>query len=188
MRSAGRPTYCSTVEIRDADGRALPSGEIGEITVKGPNTMMGYWNKPEQTASTLVDGWVLTGDAGYMDEGGFLFLMDRVKDMIVSGGENVFSAEVESVISRYPAVQEVAVIGVPSEQWGEAVHAIVRLRPGHSCSAQDIVEFCREAIAGYKLPKSVEFREDPLPMTGAGKIQKNALREPHWQSKDRRIQ
>ncbi|MEH6822645.1 MAG: long-chain-fatty-acid--CoA ligase [Motiliproteus sp.] len=187
IRAAGRAGYCVTLEIRAADGKALPAGTVGEVAVKGPNTMMGYWNNPEQTAKTLIDGWVMTGDAGYLDDDGFLFLVDRIKDMIVTGGENVFSAEVESAVSKHPAVHEVVVIGIPSEQWGESVHAIVRLKPGESVEEVDIVNFCREEIAGYKVPRSVEFRQEPFPITGAGKLRKNSLRDPYWEGKDRKI-
>jgi long-chain acyl-CoA synthetase len=149
--------------------------------------MLGYWNLPELTAATLVDGWVRTGDAGYMDEEGFVYLVDRVKDMIVSGGENVFSAEVENALSAHPHVVECAVIGVPDDKWGERVHAVVRLRGGTSVSEEDIIDHCRTLIAGYKSPRSVEFRNEPLPLSGAGKILKTELRKPYWPEDGRRI-
>lgn len=149
--------------------------------------MMGYWNKPEQTAAALIDGWVMTGDIGYMDEDGFIFLVDRVKDMIISGGENVFSVEIESAISTHPAVLEAVVIGIPSEEWGEAVHAIVRLREGRDATKDDIVAHCRTLIAGYKMPRSLEFREEPFPTTGAGKLRKVDLRQPFWEGNQRAI-
>ncbi|WP_286263682.1 acyl-CoA synthetase [Thalassotalea atypica] len=187
IRSAGRANFTVTVAIKDANGKTLAANEIGEICAKGPNVMMGYWNNPEQTASAIKDGWLYTGDAGYIDEDGFIFLVDRVKDMIISGGENIFSAEVESAVSLHPAVQEVAVVGIPSAEWGESVHAIIRLKEGQSCDDSKVIEFCREHIAGYKLPRSIEFREQPFPMTGANKIQKNALREPYWENADRKI-
>ncbi len=187
LRSAGQAGYIVDVKICDAEGHTLPSGEVGEILVAGPNAMQGYWNNPEQTASTLVDGWIHTGDAGYFDEDGFLFLVDRVKDMIVSGGENVFSAEVESAVSRHPAVLEVAVIGIPSDEWGEAVHAIVRLKPGEDAAEDEIIACCKEHIAGYKCPRSIEFREEPFPITGAGKLRKLDLRQPFWEGYDKRV-
>lgn len=187
LRSAGRATYCVELKIVDGQGNTLPQREVGEVAVRGPNTMLGYWNNPEQTKAALIDGWVMTGDAGYLDEEGFLFLVDRVKDMIVSGGENVFSAEVESTLSKHPAVHEVAVIGIPSEQWGEAVHAIVRLKAGGAATEQEIIDHCRHYIAGYKCPRSVEFREEPFPLTGAGKLRKVDLRKAYWQGKDRAI-
>lgn len=157
------------------------------MAASGPNTMMGYWNKPDQTATTLIDGWVMTGDIGYMDEEGFIFLVDRAKDMIISGGENVFSVEVESALSTHPAVLESVVIGIPSEQWGEAVHAIVRLKDGESATQEDIISHCRALIAGYKVPRSLEFRDEPFPITGAGKLRKVDLRKPFWEGSERAI-
>lgn len=187
IRSAGRPSYCVRINIKNEQGDILPAHEVGEICVQGPNMMMGYWNKPEQTAETIVDGWLHTGDAGYLDDDGFIFLVDRVKDMIISGGENIFSAEVESAISKHPEVSEVAVVGIPSEEWGEAVHAIIRRKPDATCSEKEIIAFCREYIAGYKVPRSIEFREEPFPITGAGKIQKNTLRDTYWKGRTRNI-
>ena len=187
LRSAGRPSYCVNVEIWDENGHCLPNGEIGEIAARGPNRMLGYWNNPEQTESAIVNGWVLTGDAGYMDDDGFIFLVDRVKDMIVTGGENVFSAEVENALSHHPAIQESVVIGIPSEQWGESVHAIVRLNQGQNPTEREITEHCREYIAGYKVPHSIEFRTEPFPMTGAGKLRKVELRAPYWENQKRAI-
>jgi len=149
--------------------------------------MLGYWNQPELTRQTLVDGWVRTGDAGYMDEDGFVFLVDRVKDMIVSGGENVYSAEVENALSAHADIAECAVIGIPDEKWGEKVHAIVRLKAGATASAEDIVAHCRPLIAGYKCPRSVELRTEPLPLSGAGKVLKTELRKPYWGQDGRSI-
>ncbi|MCY1176316.1 Long-chain-fatty-acid--CoA ligase [compost metagenome] len=148
--------------------------------------MQGYWNKPEETASALRDGWFHTGDAARMNENGYIFIVDRVKDMIVSGGENVYSAEVENVIARHPAVLMCAVIGIPSEQWGEAVHGVVVCKPGAVLSEDQVRAHCRESIAGYKCPKSVEFRTE-LPLSGAGKILKRDLREPYWKGKARAV-
>ena len=187
LRSAGQAAYCVELKIVGDEGKALAIGGIGEVAVRGPNTMLGYWNSPEQTKAALVDGWVMTGDAGYLDDEGFLFLVDRVKDMIVSGGENVFSAEVESAISKHPAIHEVVVIGIPSEQWGESVHAIVRLREPAGVTEQEVIDHCRQYIAGYKCPRSVVFREEPFPMTGAGKLRKVELREIYWRDRQRAI-
>ncbi len=188
LRSAGRAGYCVNVEIRDALGNILPTGEVGEIAVFGPNSMMGYWNDNEQTVKTVIDGWIMTGDAGYMDEDGFIFLVDRVKDMIVTGGENVFSAEVENALSHHAAIQESVVIGIPSEQWGEAVHAIIRFNEGQTTATKEsVIDHCRKHIAGYKVPRSIEFRTEPFPMTGAGKIRKVELRAPYWKNQQRAI-
>lgn len=187
LRSAGRAAYSVHLKIVDEAGVSLPAGQVGEICTTGPNAMLGYWNKPEQTASTLRQGWVHTGDAGYLDEEGYLFIVDRVKDMIVTGGENVYSAEVESVVSTHPAVAQVAVIGIPDEQWGEAVHALVILKPGASANEAAIIAHCKNAIASYKCPKSVEFRSEPLPLSGAGKVLKRELREPYWADRERQV-
>jgi long-chain acyl-CoA synthetase len=187
LRSAGRAIVGVDVKIVDEAMAERALGEIGEIAVRSPGAMLGYWNLPELTAATLVDGWVRTGDAGYMDEEGFVYLVDRVKDMIVSGGENVFSAEVENALSAHPHVVECAVIGVPDDKWGERVHAVVRLRGGTSVSEEDIIDHCRTLIAGYKSPRSVEFRNEPLPLSGAGKILKTELRKPYWPEDGRRI-
>ena len=149
--------------------------------------MLGYWNRPEQTAATLVDGWVHTGDGGYLDADGFLYIVDRIKDMIVSGGENVFSAEVENALMQHEAVGECAVIGVPDDKWGERVHAIVVPKAGRSVSADEIVSHCKALIAGYKCPRSVEIRAEPLPKSGAGKILKVDLRQPFWADKSRNV-
>jgi long-chain acyl-CoA synthetase len=150
--------------------------------------MREYWNKPEATEEAFRGGWYHTGDAGYLDEHGYLFLVDRVKDMIVTGGENVYSAEVESAISTHPAVAQVAVIGIPHERWGEAVHAIVvTTEASEEVTAEAIIEHARASIAGYKVPKSVEFRAEPLPLSGALKVLKRDLRAPHWEGREKRI-
>lgn len=187
LRSAGRATRCVEIRVVDDDGNELPRGEVGEITVKGPITMLGYWQKPDVTAKTIRNGWVHTGDAGYMDDEGFIFLMDRLKDMIVSGGENVYSAEVENAIGQHPAVATSAVIGIPSEQWGESVHALVILKPGAEATEQEIKDHCHELIAGYKCPRSVEFRTEAFPLSGANKVLKTELRKPYWEGQDRQI-
>ncbi|MEQ8268579.1 MAG: long-chain-fatty-acid--CoA ligase [Parvibaculum sp.] len=187
LRSAGRAIYGMDVRIVDEDMAEQPLGSVGEIVARGPGVMLGYWNLPEVTAKTLVDGWVRTGDAGYMDEDGFVYLVDRVKDMIVSGGENVFSAEVENALAAHAAVAECAVIGVPDDKWGERVHAIVRLKDGATATPDEIIAHCKELIAGYKCPRSVEIRAEPLPLSGAGKILKTELRKPWWEGKTRSI-
>jgi len=187
LRSAGRPGYCVSIEIRDNNGNVLPTGVVGEITAYGPNVMMGYWKNEKQTQSTIIDGWVLTGDVGYMDEDGFLFLVDRVKDMIVTGGENVFSAEVENTLSLHPKILESIVIGIPSDEWGEAVHAIIRLNDNETITETEVIEHCKANIANYKSPRSIEFRKEAFPMTGAGKYKKNELREPFWEGRNRSI-
>lgn len=187
LRSAGRATRVCEIRIVDDAHQPLPVGEVGQIAVKGPVTMLGYWNQPEVTAKTIIDGWVMTGDAGYMDADGFVFLMDRVKDMIVSGGENVYSAEVENALSQHPDVATSAVIGIPSNQWGESVHAIVILHPGARVTAEELQAHCHGLIAGYKCPRSVEFRQEPFPLSGANKVLKTDLRKPYWQDQDRQI-
>jgi acyl-CoA synthetase (AMP-forming)/AMP-acid ligase II len=187
LKSAGRPTPVTEVRIVDESGAECPLGVSGEIVARGPHTMMGYWNKPEETDRALQDGWVFTGDAGYFDESGYLYIVDRVKDMVVTGGENVFTTEVENAIISHDAVQDVAVIGIPHPEWGEAVHAIVVLHEGRSVSEAELIDHCREAIAGYKVPKSVTFRDQPLPLSGAGKVLKTELRKPFWEGRERQV-
>ena len=181
LRSVGRPVPGVELSIQDEEGNILATGEIGEVCAKGGNYMDRYWNKEEETTEAFRGGWYHTGDAGYLDEGGYLFLVDRVKDMIVSGGENVYSAEVENAISTHPAVAQVAVIGIPHDLWGEQVHAIVVLKPGAEASEEEIQKHARDSIAGYKIPKSVEFRSEPLPLSGAMKVLKRELRKPFWE-------
>ena len=187
LRSAGRPTLICEIRIVDENHAEVPNGDVGQIAVKGPNAMLGYWNKPEVTAETIIDGWVMTGDAGYIDEDGFIFLMDRVKDMIVSGGENVYSAEVENALGQHPDVATSAVIGIPSEQWGESVHAIVILHPGATPSVEELQAHCHTVIAGYKCPRTIDFRTEPFPLSGANKVLKTELRKPFWEGSDRQI-
>jgi long-chain acyl-CoA synthetase len=187
LRSAGRALKGVTVTIQDEDGTVLPTGATGEVCARGGMFMREYWHKPEATAEAFRGGWYHTGDAGYLDEHGYLFLVDRVKDMIVTGGENVYSVEVENAIATYPGVAQVAVIGIPSPQWGEAVHAIVVPQEGVTLTEADIIEHARQKIAGYKVPKSVEFRTEPLPLSGAMKILKRDLRKPYWEGHDRGV-
>ncbi|KQZ78645.1 MULTISPECIES: long-chain-fatty-acid--CoA ligase [unclassified Pseudomonas] len=175
-RSVGRGGLGVYVKIVDPQGREVARGTVGEIIVRGPNIMQGYWNRPEETAKALRDGWLYTGDAAYMDEQGYLFIVDRLKDMIVSGGENVYSAEVENVLARHPAVALCAVIGIPHEQWGEAVHAVVVRKPDAQVDEEQLRRYCREFIAPYKCPKTVEFRAE-LPLSAAGKVLKRELRK-----------
>ncbi len=185
-QAAGRAAYGVDVRIVDDDGRELPRGETGEIAVRGAQVMLGYWRKPEATTAALRNGWLHTGDAARMDEDGFVFIVDRVKDMIISGGENIYSREVENAAHRHPAVRECAVIGIPSTDWGESVHAVIALKDGQQATPQQIIDHCRTLIAGYKCPRSVEFR-DALPLSGAGKIMKNVLREPYWKGKTKSV-
>jgi len=185
-RSVGRGGYGVMVKVVDEEGGEVPRGTVGEIIVRGPNIMAGYWNKPEETAKALRNGWLHTGDGAYMDDQGYLYIVDRLKDMIISGGENIYSAEVENIIARHPAVLMSAVIGIPHEQWGEAVHAVVVLKPGALVSEDALRAHCRDFVAGYKCPKSIEFR-DSLPLSGAGKILKREVREPYWVGKTRAV-
>jgi len=187
IRSVGRPALGIRISIRSEEGDELARGEIGEVCVRGGHLMREYWNKPEATAEAFRGGWYHTGDAGYVDEDGYLFLVDRVKDMIVTGGENVYSAEVESAISTHPSVGQVAVIGIPDEVWGERVHAIVVPAPGADVSQEEIIAHARASIAGYKVPKSVELRAEPLPLSGAMKVLKRDLRAPYWEGRDKSI-
>ena len=186
LRAAGRASYCTEVRIVDGDDREVPRGTVGEVVVRGPNVMLGYWNKPELSAEALRGGWMHTGDGAYMDDDGFIFVVDRMKDMIISGGENVYSAEVENVIAQHPAVAACAVIGIPSEQWGESVHAIVVLKPGADAGAEALIGHCKQQIAHYKCPRSVDFVPQ-LPLSGAGKILKSVLREPFWKGRQRSV-
>jgi acyl-CoA synthetase (AMP-forming)/AMP-acid ligase II len=187
LRSAGRPVPGVLLSIQDAEGNPVAKGETGEVCAKAGNFMREYWNKPEATEDVFRGGWYHTGDAGFLDDEGYLFLVDRVKDMIVTGGENVYSAEVESAISRHEAVAQVAVIGIPHEQWGEQVHAIVVLHEGAAATEDEIRDHTKEWIAGYKVPKSVEFRTDPLPLSGAMKVLKKDLRAPYWADQERAV-
>ncbi len=187
LKSAGKAIPCVEIKIVGEDGTSLPTGDIGEIAVKGPNAMTGYWNKPEETAVSLRNGWVHTGDAGYMDDEGFVFLVDRVKDMIVSGGENVYSAEVENAMMNHPAIQQVVVVGIPSDKWGEQVHAEVILKSGQTATVEDIIAKTKEYIANYKCPRSISFRSEPFPLSGAGKLLKRDVRAPYWEGKERQI-
>ena len=184
-RSCGQALIGVQVKIIDEAGKALPTGEVGELAARGPNIMKGYWKKPEQTDAVLRDGWYQSGDMGYMDEEGFVFLVDRAKDMIVSGGENIYCSEVEEALYKHPAVLEAAVFGVPDDAWGEAVHAVVV--PREDVTPEELIEFCRKHIAGYKLPKAITLSAEELPKSGPGKILKRELREPFWKGRQRKV-
>ena len=186
MKSCGKAVPGTTIRVVDAGGQDCQVGEVGEIICNGAQLMKGYWKRPEDTAATIRDGWLYTGDAGFFDADGYLYIYDRIKDMIVSGGENVYPAEVESAVSGHPAVADVAVIGVPDDTWGEAVKAVVVLHPGKDAAEHEIIDFARQHIAGFKCPKSVDFVAD-IPRNASGKILKRELREPYWQGRDRRV-
>lgn len=185
-RGAGLPIATTELMIADDDGQAVAAGAVGEILVRGPCVMLGYWNQPELTAETLRGGWMHTGDGGRIDDHGVLYVADRLKDMIVSGGENIYSAEVESALSQHADVAQVAVIAVPDDRWGERVHAVVVAQPGATVSEDALVAHCRELIAGYKCPRSIEFR-NALPMSAAGKIVKAELRAKYWEGRSRNV-
>lgn len=176
LRSAGRPVVGVDVAVLNTDGQRAQTGAVGEIIASGPNIMKGYLNRPEETAQVLIDGWYHTGDMGYLDDAGYLYVVDRLKDMIISGGENVYSTEVENAIYRHADVLEVAVFGIPDDQWGEAVHASVVLRPSASTTADELREHTRTLLAGFKVPRVVHIINE-LPKSGAGKILKRNLRE-----------
>jgi long-chain acyl-CoA synthetase len=186
MRSCGKPLSNAEIRVVDGDRNDLPAGQVGEIVVRSEQVMKGYWNLPEATAEAIRDGWFHTGDAGYVDEDGYLYVHDRVKDMIISGGENIYPAEVESALFGHPAVADVDVIGVPDERWGEAVKAIVVRKPDGEVGEAELIAYCRERIAHYKAPKSVDFAEE-LPRNPSGKILKRILRAPFWEGRDRQV-
>jgi long-chain acyl-CoA synthetase len=176
LASVGQPVTSVGLRLVGDDGAVVDGDGIGEIQVAGPRVMAGYWRRPEATRAVLDDGWYITGDLGRRDADGHLYIVGRKKDMVITGGENVYPIEVENVLAAHPAVGEVAVFGVPSERWGEEVRAAVVLRDGATASERDLIEFCRERIGGYKVPKSIHFYTDPLPTTGPGKIAKHLLR------------
>jgi len=184
--SVGQVIYGTELRIIDRQGNALGAGSRGEIAVRGPGCMLGYWNRPEETSQTLVDGWVRTGDVGRLDSEGYLYIEDRCKDMIISGGENVYSIEVESVVTAHPEVTGCAVIGIPDEKWGERVHAVITTISGKNLDVDDLRAFCKNKIAAYKCPTSVEV-VDALPLSAAGKVLKTELRRPYWAGKKKNV-
>lgn len=186
--AAGLPTPSMEVRVVDPAGEDLPAGEVGEVWLRGPGVMLGYWNLPDQTAQVLQQGWMRTGDGGRLDAEGLLHIVDRLKDMIVTGGENVYSTEVENAILSLPGVAQCAVLGVPDADWGERVHAVLVLQPGADADIDEarVIAHCKALIAGYKCPRGVEFRSE-LPVSGAGKLLKYQLREAYWQGQSRRV-
>jgi long-chain acyl-CoA synthetase len=186
-RSCGQAGLMVEVRIADPYDNEVPRRTVGEVQIRGPNIMLGYWKKPELTAEALRGGWYHSGDGGYMDEEGFVYIVDRLKDMIITGGENVYCAEVESAISTLAGISEVAVIGIPDEKWGESVHAIVVPQAGASVTPEQVIAHCHTLIAGYKCPRSVTIRNEPMPLSGAGKIVKVVLREPYWAGRSKRV-
>jgi acyl-CoA synthetase (AMP-forming)/AMP-acid ligase II len=186
LLSAGRPVIGTELRVVDDDDRAVPTGQIGEIIAHGPQLMRGYWNLADESAHALRGGWMHTGDAGMMDEDGYIYIQDRVKDMIVSGGENVYPRSVEDVLFQHPSVADVAVIGVPDEQWGETVKAIVVLKQDTAVTADELIEFCRGKLGGFERPRSVDFVNE-LPRNPSGKVIKRQLREPYWVGHKRRV-
>ena len=181
LNSMGIPVPGVEVEVRDVVGKPLGPGAVGELWVRGPNVMLGYWNRPDATREAIADGWYRTGDGAYADADGYLFMVDRLKDMIITGGENVYSIEVESVLVEHEAILEAAVFGVPDDHWGEAVHAVVSVPPEADVTPDELIGHCRGRIAGFKVPKAIDLQTEPLPKSGAGKHLKHKLRAPFWE-------
>jgi len=186
LRSCGKPAASAEVRILGHNGENMPANEVGEILYRSGSLMKGYWRNDQATAKAIKDGWFYTGDAGYLDAEGYLFIHDRIKDMIVSGGENVYPAEVENALFNHPAIADVAVIGVPDKKWGEAVKAVIVLKPDETAEEEDIISYAKTKIAGYKVPKSVDFT-DALPRNPTGKLLKRELRAPYWDNQERQI-
>ncbi|MFZ4071103.1 MAG: long-chain-fatty-acid--CoA ligase [Caulobacterales bacterium] len=186
LRSCGKPWPQMDIKLAKANGEAVPVGEVGEVWIRGGMVMKGYWRRPEATAEAIVDGWMRTGDAAYQDADGYLFIHDRVKDMIVTGGENVYPAEVENALFGHPDLADVAIIGVPDDKWGEAVKAIAVLKPGVSPNPDSVVAWARERLANYKVPKSVDF-VTTIPKNPSGKILRRELRKPYWEGRERQV-
>lgn len=187
LASCGKESLGVEVRVVNTDGRDVQPGEIGEIIARGPNIMLGYWRMPEATAAAIVNGWYHTGDLATIDEENFIYIVDRAKDMIISGGENIYCVEVENALYTHPAVLETAVVGIPHESWGESVHAVVVCKPGTNVSSAELIAHVRTQIASYKIPRSIEFHTEALPKSGAGKILKRDLREKYWTGKSRRV-
>lgn len=186
LQSCGRGMAGVDIKICDSNGNTVPAGETGEIVIRSKTNTCGYWRRPEETEKSINSGWVHTGDAGIMDEQGYIYIRDRIKDMVVTGGENVYPVEVEKVITGHPAILEAAVIGVPDEKFGEALLAVCALTPGCRLSADELIEYCRDKIAGYKIPRQLKLM-DELPRNPSGKILKTVLREPYWKDQQRKI-
>src|SRR4051812_7310908 len=185
LTSCGRPAPGIEIRVVDRSGAEVKAGEAGELVARGANVMRGYWNSPKPTAEAFLDGWFRTGDVGCQDADGFFYILDRLKDMIVTGGENVYSGEVEAVIYEHPAVLEAAVFGIPDPKWGELVAACVVPKPGKALSGEELIDRCRKSLANYKVPRRVEFSDIELPKSGTGKILKRVLRERFWDHQER---
>jgi long-chain acyl-CoA synthetase len=186
LLSCGRPCLGNDLQVTDESGKQVEVGKPGELVVRGANVMRGYWNNPSETALVFRDGWFRTGDVGYQDSEGFFYILDRAKDMIVTGGENVYSTEVENILYQIPQILETAVFGIPDEKWGEAVHAAVVLKEGQQLSEEEIIQFCKMNLARYKAPKSISFLAQ-LPRTGSGKLFKKGLRDPFWDKYEKKV-
>jgi long-chain acyl-CoA synthetase len=187
LTSCGRPCLGIDVRVVDPTGKEVETGQTGELVARGANIMRSYWNNPEETKLAFRSGFFRTGDIGYQDANGYFYIRDRLKDMIVTGGENVYSGEVEAVIYTHPAVREVAVFGIPDPKWGEIVMADVALKPGKTLSADELIAYCRRSLANYKVPRRVEFSDTELPKSGSGKILKKVLRERFWIHQERAV-
>jgi long-chain acyl-CoA synthetase len=187
LLSSGRPCPGVDVRVVDESGTELGVGQAGEVVARGANVMRGYWNNQEETANAFRNGLFRTGDVGCQDAEGYLYILDRLKDMIVTGGENVYSGEVEAVLYEHPAIREAAVFGIPDAKWGELVMAVVVLKPGATLSVDELIAYCRRSLASYKVPRRVEFSDIELPKTGSGKIIKRALRERFWAHQARAV-
>jgi acyl-CoA synthetase (AMP-forming)/AMP-acid ligase II len=186
IRSAGRAALHAEVRIVDANADEVLRGTVGEVVCRGANVMLGYWNRPDETAAALRRGWMHTGDGAYMDDDGYVYIVDRIKDMIISGGENVYSTEVENAIAGHPSVAACAVIGVPDPKWGERVHAVIVLKADCAADPAEIRAHCKSLIGNYKAPRSCEFVE-ALPVSPAGKVLKHELRRPYWKGAERQV-
>jgi acyl-CoA synthetase (AMP-forming)/AMP-acid ligase II len=187
LRACGMPLPFAQVQIWDEANKPMPPGAVGEIVAKADGQMKGFWNNPEATRERIVDGWVKTGDIGRLDDNGYLYMLDRADDMVISGGFNIYPAELENVIAAHPAVLEVAVFGIPDARWGETPCAVVCTKPGVLVSEKELIELCAERLGRYKRPGKVVVREEPLPKTAVGKIKRKDLREPFWVGRDRRV-
>jgi acyl-CoA synthetase (AMP-forming)/AMP-acid ligase II len=186
LLSVGKPYLDVEVKVVDDDDKEMPTGEVGEIIVRSDHQMIGYWRNEEQTKIALKNGWVHTRDMGYMDELGYVFLVDRKGDMIISGGFNIFPREIEELLNTHPAVLEVAVVGVPDEEWGESVKAVVSLKAGQKATEKELIDYCKKTLTGYKRPKSIDFLPE-LPRNNTGKIDKKTIKAKYWEGRARKI-